>query len=127
MPAELTRRFIDALGLLETDRDPGPIADLFGDDADVGNVATTQTFRGRDGAREFWAAYRAAFDDVGSEFRTTYEADGRATLEWTTRASIGGGEPFEYDGVSLIEHDGQSISRFRAYFDPRPITQNALD
>jgi len=28
------------------------------------------------------------------------------------------GAPVSYEGVSVVEHDGRSITRFRAYFNP---------
>jgi len=116
------QRFIDALYRLENDGDLDAIAALYGDDAEVSNPTDTTPHRGRDGAREFWSKYRASFERVHSEFRNVVESGDAALLEWRSDGRTAAGEDFSYDGVSVIEFDGDSIRRFRAYFDPHALS-----
>jgi ketosteroid isomerase-like protein len=117
----LAQDFIDALSTLEQDRDEASLARLFSDDARCGNVATHHEFVGRAGARDFWRAYRSSFGDVASRFRNVIESGGRIVLEWTTEGTSAAGIAVHYAGVSVIEHDGERITRFHAYFDPRAL------
>jgi ketosteroid isomerase-like protein len=69
-------------------------------------------------AREFWGAkYRDTFGEVRSTFRNVFTTEGGAVLEWTTEGTANDGTPVNYDGVSILEIDGEQITRFRAYFD----------
>jgi ketosteroid isomerase-like protein len=118
MAGELTEKFIDALRRLESDRDLEPIVSLFADDCELGNVVTSEPFRGREGAREFWTAYRETFGEMESKFRNEIVANDRAALEWVTDATGADGRPVTYEGVSILEFSGDRIRRFNAYFDP---------
>ncbi len=118
MSEQIARQFIDALDRLESSRDVEPIVATFTETCEVGNVLTSEPFHGRDGARKFWTEYREAFADVRSSFRNVVAAEGRAALKWTTEGTSAAGEPFRYEGVSILELDGSRIARFRAYFDP---------
>ena len=118
MSDQLARRFIDALGRLESGRDVEPFVATFADDSEVGNVLAPERFPGHAGAWRFWTEYREAFADVRWSFRNVVAADARAALEWTTAGTGPSGEPFRYDGVSILEVEGDRIARFRAYFDP---------
>lgn len=80
------------------------------------NVAIPRPLIGQEGARRFWQEYREAFRDVESTFRDVIVAGDRAALEWTTRGTSAEGRPIDYDGVSNLETDGRSVTRFRAYF-----------
>ena len=118
MSEQTAEKFIEALGRLEAERDLEAIVNLFADDCEVGNVVSPEKFRGRDGAREFWGAkYRDTFGEVKSTFRNVFANETRAALEWTTEGTTGDGTPVKYDGVSILETDGEQIRRFRAYFD----------
>lgn len=118
MSKEIAEKFIEALGRLESERDLESIVSLFADGCEVGNVVTPEPFRGRDGAREFWGAkYRDTFGEVRSTFRNVFAAENFATLEWTTEGTANDGTPIRYEGVSVLEIDGESVKRFRAYFD----------
>ena len=118
MTTTLTQQFIDALGRLEQQREVGPLVALFAEDARVGNVLVIEDEAGTEGARRFWSQYRSSFGDVGSEFRSVIEAEGRAALEWTTTGTSPTGDPLRYDGISIMDHRDGRIVRFRAYFDP---------
>lgn len=118
MSEQIAKRFVEALGRLEAGRELESIVQLFAADAEVGNVVAPEKFRGPEGAREFWGAkYRDTFGEVRSTFRNVFATDGRAVLEWTTEGTAKDGAPVKYDGVSILETDGERITRFRAYFD----------
>ena len=119
MPA-LTQTFIDALHRLESDRDVEAIAALFSDNAEVTNPLVQYQDGGAEAARTFWSQYREAFDEIASDFRTVKDADGVSFLEWKSHGSIDG-KPFDYEGVSVLESDGDRITAFRTYFDTRHI------
>lgn len=121
MATDLTQRFIDALQKLESDGDPGDLVDLYGADAVCGNIATETTYDGPDGARDFWSGYRSTFSEIRSEFRDVVSSDGAAALEWVTTAKLSGGDPVEYEGVTVLEFGDGAITRSTAYFDPRAI------
>src|ERR1044072_338267 len=118
MSEQIAKRLIEALEKLEAGRDVEEIVRLFAPDAEVGNVVSPEKFRGPEGAREFWGAkYRETFGEVRSTFRNVFATENRAALEWTTEGTANDGTPVRYDGVSIIETDGEQIKRFRAYFD----------
>ena len=118
MSEQLAKRFIEALGRLEAERDLETISALFSDESEIGNVISPEKFRGREGAREFWGAkYRDTFGEVRSTFRNVFASGDRAALEWTTEGTTGDGTPIKYDGVSILETDGEHVTRFCAYFD----------
>jgi len=126
MATDLPQRFIDALQRLESDGDPSDLAKLYGDDATCGNTATKTTYEGPDGARDFWSGYRDSFSEIRSEFRDVVSNDEAAALEWVTTAKLHGGDPVEYEGVTVLEFAGDAITRSTAYFDPRALTGAAL-
>ncbi len=118
MSEQLAERFIEALGRLEAERDLETISALFSDESEVGNVVSPEKFHGREGARDFWGSkYRDTFGEVRSTFRNVFATETRAALEWTTEGTAQDGTPVRYDGVSILETDGEHVTRFRAYFD----------
>jgi len=124
-------RFVEALGKLEAGRDVETIASLFAERSEIGNVVSPEKFSGREGAREFWTKYRETFGEVRSTFRNRIMTGERAALEWVTEGTSTGGTPVRYDGVSILEVEGESITRFHAYFNAealgKQITQAAGD
>lgn len=118
MSEQIAKRFVEALGRLEAEGDLETITGLFADDCEIGNVVSPEKFKGVDGAREFWGAkYRDTFGGVRSTFRNVFAAANRAALEWTTGGTANDGTPIRYDGVCILETDGEKITRFCAYFD----------
>ncbi len=118
MSEQLAEKFVEALGRLEAAGELEPLVSLFAEECEVGNVVSPEKFRGREGAREFWGAkYRDTFGEVRSTFRNVFAAANRAALEWTTEGTASDGRPVRYDGVSILETEGERITRFRAYFD----------
>ena len=117
MSKEIADSFIGALRELEENRDVEALVEIHAEDCEVGNVSVSETFRGHDGLREFWTEYRKTFGEMKSTFRNIFAAGGRVALEWVTEGTSNEGRPVRYEGVSIIEADGDSITRFRAYFD----------
>lgn len=117
MASAFAERFMKALQQSEGARDPGPVADLFGDDAELMNLAREDPHRGREGAREFWADYLNAFRNIRSRFTHVVENEKGVALEWVSEGELPTGVPFTYRGVSLLEPDGDHVRRFRTYYD----------
>lgn len=126
MSKEVADNFIRALGKLEEDQDPGPMVSAYTEDCEVGNVAVPKMFEGQEGAREFWTDYRKTFGEMKSTFRNVFASEGRAALEWTTEGTSNG-DTVTYEGVSILEIDGDKVSRFYAYFDLRALSQQVID
>ena len=124
MAAETAKKFIDALHKLEADRDLETIAGLFQESAKVSNVLTDDRPMN---AREFWQHYRDNFGEIKSTFRNEIITDDRAALEWTSEGTSSDGNEFKYDGVSILEMDGEKITRFQAYFDPNNLGRQIVD
>ncbi len=117
MAQSLLHRFVESLGRLESERDLDGIVSLFSENAEAGNVVVPAKFHGPEGVREFWVKYRDTFGEMHSTFRNQFACDDRATLEWTTEGTTVSGTPVHYEGVSILEMEGDKIKRFRAYFD----------
>lgn len=124
---QLARQFVTALGKLEQERDLETIASLFSENAEIDNVTSAKGKEGKQGAREFWRVYRETFDEMKSTFRNQIFMDGRAALEWVTTGSSKNGHSVEYEGVSILEIEGDKITRFYAYFDPRKLGKQLED
>ena len=110
--------FISALRAVEEQGDLSEMVRLYGDEAELRNPTDERPHTGPGGAERFWKAYRDAFESIHSDFHTIVETDGQAMLEWTSRGRTATGSDFEYDGVTVLEYDGDQVRRFRAYFDP---------
>lgn len=118
MSEQVAEKFIAALERLESaERDLETISALFAAQAEIGNVVSPEKFQGPDGAREFWLKYRDTFGEMKSTFRNRIITTERAALEWATTGTAQNGTQINYEGVSVLETDGDFIMRFRAYFD----------
>jgi hypothetical protein len=126
MSREVADAFIEALRKLEGDRDVEPLVAVHTEDCEVGNVSVPETFGGHEGLREFWKVYRGTFGEMKSEFRNVIAAEDRAALEWTTTGTSNGDE-VAYDGVSILEIEGDKVRRFMAYFDSRKLSPQVID
>lgn len=114
--SNLTERFMQALQTTEQTGDVEPLVALFAEKSSLKNL-TTQTWTGQDGAREFWTAYLSNFDSIRSEFTHHLEAAATGIMEWTATGQLKGGAGLAYQGVSIIEIDGDKVSAFRTYYD----------
>ena len=126
MSKEVADSFVEALHKLEEDEDVEAVVAIHTDDCEVGNVSVSETFRGHDGLREFWTSYRSTFGEMRSEFRNVFATEEGAALEWTTQGTSNG-DSVSYDGVSILEIEGDKVSRFMAYFDTRDLTPQVVD
>jgi limonene-1,2-epoxide hydrolase len=109
--------FIHALEELHRDKKAEALVGLFTEDATLQKVGMPHGERGPDGARTFWEQYRGVFDEIDADFRHVVTDDGITYLEWTSQGTLHGGEEFSYDGVSVLESDGERIAAFRTYYD----------
>ncbi len=127
MSREVADKFVEALWKLEEDRDVETLVEIHTQNCSVGNVAVSKTFGGHDGLREFWTDYRKTFDEMKSEFRNVFADDsGHAALEWTTKGTEDG-DTISYDGVSILEIEGDKDKRFMVYIDSRTLTKQVVD
>lgn len=127
MSEEVAKRFIEALRMLEDTKDAEPLAALYTDSAAVGNVIAPDKFHGQAGARKFWTEYRGTFAAAKSTFRNIIAGNGRAALEWTTEGTGPEGQPFAYAGVTILEIEGDYVTRSSAYFDPKALGRQIAD
>ncbi|MDQ4043544.1 MAG: nuclear transport factor 2 family protein [Actinomycetota bacterium] len=127
MSREVADKFVEALWKLEVDRDVEALVDIHTQNCSVGNVAVSKTFGGHDGLREFWTDYRKTFDEMKSEFRNVFADDsGHAALGWSTKGTEDG-DTISYDGVSILEIEGDKDKRFMVYIDSRTLTKQVVD
>ena len=117
MSKEMADTFVAGLHKLEESRDVEALVALYADESEIGNIVAPEKFKGQAGAREFWTKYRDTFGEVHSEFRNIFATEDRAALEWHTTGTSTNGEPVEYEGVTLLEIEGDRITRSRAYFN----------
>lgn len=127
MSEQIAKRFIEALGRLEAERDLETITALFAAKSEIGNIVSPEKFHGSEGAHEFWGAkYRDTFGEVKSTFKNVFATADRAALEWTTEGTSVDGSPIKYEGVSILETNGETITRFCAYFDASNLGRQIL-
>lgn len=105
-----------ALQQAETSGNPSALVALHAPGVTLRNLPE-KTWEGEAGAREFWEAYLANFDEIRSEFTASREADGLGVMEWIATGRIRGGRDLSYRGVSLIEVADGKVQAFRTYYD----------
>jgi ketosteroid isomerase-like protein len=113
------RDFAAGLRKFEQDSDPASLTPLFAEDATLLRLDG----RGeREGVEQFWREYRAQFDEVRTTFHNVVEGSDQFALEWTSKATLTDGRPLEYLGVTVIDLDGDKITRLRTYYDSAAFT-----
>lgn len=90
---------------------------MFTDDATLSKAGMPHEEHGRLGAREFWERYRDVFDDIDATFQSIASGERVAFLEWTSEGTLKDGSDFRYQGVSVLETEGDLIDAFRTYYD----------
>lgn len=123
----MAEKFIEALNELESSENTDKIAALFAENGEIGNSTLTESFIGADGARDFWTNYRKTFGEVKSTFKNKIISENVSALEWTTVGTSVDGNEINYDGVSIIESDGDKITRFFAYFNPNELGRQIFE
>lgn len=115
------RRFVAALRTIE---DRGEVDEMTGLGTDATTWWSTGADRvrtGEDGGRQFWEAYRRAFDEITSEFTSVTETPARVVLEWTSHGRHHSGRAVRYAGATVVELDentgGGPVTGVRLYYD----------
>jgi ketosteroid isomerase-like protein len=114
------RAFAGGLRKFEQDSDLGVLTPLFAEGA------TLFRFDGRGercGVEQFWREYRDQFHEVRTTFFNAVEGGDQIALEWTSEATLTDGRPLEYQGVTVLDLDGDKITRLRTYYDSAAFTQ----
>ena len=114
---ETTRRFIAGLRKLEQNGNLDALADLVTDDAEVKSIDGHGPRTGPDGIRELFGEYLRQFDRISTTFTQVTEGESHAALEWSSDATLPGGHPITYTGITVIDLDGESVSGFRTCYD----------
>ena len=109
------RSFADALQTFEKDGDASAFAALFTVDAITQRLDARGERRGE--VEQFWQEYRAQFDSISTTFYDVVEGGDRVALEWTSDATLTDGRPLQYRGVTIVDLDGDKISKLRTYYD----------
>lgn len=122
---ERARKFAAGLHDLDKDGDAAALAAQFTDDA------VTQRFDARGERRgeveQFWQEYHAQFESISTTFYDVVEGGDRFALEWTSDAKLADGRPISYRGVTVIDLDGDKISRLRTYYDSAQFAATTAD
>ena len=126
MANQIAEKFIEALKNLEENRDVEQIVSLFSDDAEISNTVTADNTTKLD-ARRFWTSYRETFGEMESIFRNKIYGENTAALEWSTVGTNNEGHEIAYEGVTILEIDGERITRFFAYFNPNKLGRQITD
>ena len=108
------RRFAAALRQFEQDADPGELLGQFTADATVSRLDARGA---RTDLAEFWQEYRRSFEKLSTTFVDAVEGDDQVALEWTTTATLPGGRPVEYSGVTVLDLAPDAVARLRTYYD----------
>lgn len=119
MAGDRLQRFCEALHELERNGDDGPLLSLFSEDAVLSRPEADLSAEGSTDPQAFWAAYRAQFSEISTEFGRTHDAGDLGVLEWGSEGRLEAGRPIRYRGVSLLdfEESGDQVVRFATYYD----------
>ena len=109
------RRFAAGLRKFEQDSDVGPFAALFADDAVVERLDDRGERRGE--VEQFWTEYREQFGEIRTRFFNVVEGQDQFALEWTSTGTLRDDPAIDYRGVTVIDLDGDMITRLRTYYD----------
>ncbi|WP_300015111.1 nuclear transport factor 2 family protein [Pseudonocardia sp.] len=109
------RRFVAGLRRFEQDSDTAVFAALFAPDAVTERLDARGERQGE--VAEFWREYRDQFQEVRTTFFNVVEGDDQFALEWTSSGTLRDDRPIDYRGVTVIDLDGDAITRLRTYYD----------
>lgn len=105
-----------ALQNAESSGDPSELVALHAADVTLNNL-TSKTWKGTEGAQEFWERYLSDFETIHSEFTHHHESDRQGVMEWNATGKLKNGGDIEYRGVSIIEITDGKVGAFRTYYD----------
>src|SRR3954468_2702454 len=117
------RSFASGLQTFEKDGDAAAFAAQFTDDAVTQRLDARGERRGE--VEQFWQEYRAQFDSISTTFYDVVEGGDRVALEWTSEATLTDGRPITYRGVTVINLDGNKVSKLRTYYDSAQFTTSS--
>ena len=123
MASEMTERFMRTLQEMEQSGDIRAMVELFNERAELHRLTGDENAAGREGAEKFWQEYLSAFQKIRSRFTNVIENGSTAVMEWVSKAEPETAEPFEYEGVSIIEVEDGKVTRFRTYYDSARFVQ----
>ncbi|MBC8091682.1 MAG: nuclear transport factor 2 family protein [Pseudonocardia sp.] len=109
------RRFATALQAFEQDSDADAFAGLFAPDAVTQRLDARGERRGE--VKQFWQEYRDQFTEIATTFHNVVESADQFALEWTSTGTLRDDRPIDYRGVTVIDLDGDTITRLRTYYD----------
>ena len=114
----LSEQFAQALRHLEERGDPEVMVEAFETRATLRRIPQGHSYQGPEGSREFWAGYLKTFASISTEFTRFVDGEDAAVLEWRSTGTLLDGEPFSYEGVSVVERgEHQPFGDFRTYYD----------
>jgi limonene-1,2-epoxide hydrolase len=122
MTQEIGDQFINALDVVEKIGDLEPMRKLFSESCTVWNVQMKAPLKGLEGVQKFWTQYKGTFQDIHSHFTHREDSDHCVVLEWHSKGHAHSKHDIEYDGATILEHDGEKIVAFRSYFDTHAVT-----
>ena len=96
-------------------RTPTPSTALFATDAATEGPGARGEHKGE--VKQFWQEYRDQFTQISTTFHNVVEGDDRFALEWTSNGTLRDDRPIDYRGVTVIDLDGDTITRLRTYYD----------
>jgi ketosteroid isomerase-like protein len=120
----VVRNFMRCLREAENHRETKSLCELFAENAELVNITRQPTSKSSQpnpqpnpSVKSFWSHYLGAFDRVESHFLNVIDDGSSAVLEWRSSGRLPMGLPVEYSGVSILEYEGDRISKFRTYYD----------
>ncbi|MDN5759315.1 MAG: nuclear transport factor 2 family protein [Tomitella sp.] len=109
------RSFAAGLRRFEQDSDPAPFVALFAPDAVTERLDARGERQGE--VERFWREYRDQFGEIRTTFFNVVEGEDQFALEWTSTGTLHDGRPIDYRGVTVIDLEGDLITRLRTYYD----------
>lgn len=114
MPS-VVQKFRQALADLEENGQLESIVQLYTSEPRLSSLGREKV--GPGSAEEFWTEYRKQFARIKSTFAEQIDDGNKSALFWWSEGELISGRPIAYQGVSLIETDGDLIRRFETIYD----------
>ncbi|MGB7450175.1 MAG: nuclear transport factor 2 family protein [Ornithinimicrobium sp.] len=111
-----SQRFADALQSLEQGNSDHML-EQYADGAELQRPERKHGPGRETDPKTFWEQYRAEFAEISTEFSRITEAGDEGILEWHSTGRLAAGRDIDYQGVSLLTFDGDTVIRFATYYD----------